>query len=55
MGSPQPPSTAQYAELEKAGRLQLVSPAERVAVTGGRTVVTFTLPRQGVSLIGLTW
>jgi len=55
MGSPQPPSSGQYAELEKAGQLQMLAPPERVAVDEGRLIVKFSLPRQGVSLVKLTW
>ena len=55
MGSPQQPTPGQYAELEKAGRLQLLAPAERVTVKGGRLAVKFSLPRQAVSLVKLTW
>jgi xylan 1,4-beta-xylosidase len=55
MGSPQPPSAAQYAELELAGRLQVLEPPRRIEVTNGKTVVTFTLPRQGVSLVKVVW
>jgi xylan 1,4-beta-xylosidase len=54
-GLPQQPSPQQYAELEKAGQLQMLVPPERVAVTGGRIIVKFSLPRQGVSLVKLTW
>ena len=54
MGSPQQPTPQQYAALEKAGRLQMLSEG-RVSVTGGRVMVKFLLPRQGVSLIKLTW
>jgi xylan 1,4-beta-xylosidase len=55
MGSPQPPSAAQYAELELAGRLQVLESPRRIEVTNGKTVVTFTLPRQGVSLVKVVW
>jgi xylan 1,4-beta-xylosidase len=55
MGSPQSPTKAQFAELEAGGRLQPLVPPSNVTVTGGRTVVTFTLPRQAVSLVKLTW
>ncbi len=54
MGSPQQPTPQQYAALEKAGRLQMLSEG-RASVTGGRVMVKFLLPRQGVSLIKLTW
>jgi xylan 1,4-beta-xylosidase len=51
MGSPQKPTRDQYAQLEKAGKLQTLGPAERVRVEKGQLRVTFTLPRQGVSLL----
>ena len=55
MGSPQPPTPAQIAELERAGQLTLLGPAERPMVAGGRLSLTFELPRQGVSLVKVTW
>jgi xylan 1,4-beta-xylosidase len=55
MGSPQPPTPAQYAELERAGLTTALGPAEPLAVSNGRAVVRFTLPRQGVALVRLTW
>ena len=55
MGSPQQPTPQQYAELERAGRLEELSPPKRLVVTGGRTSVTFSLPRQAVSLVKMTW
>jgi xylan 1,4-beta-xylosidase len=55
MGSPQPPSAQQYAELEKAGALHEVAPSREVTSTKGEVAVTLTLPRQGVSLVKLTW
>jgi xylan 1,4-beta-xylosidase len=55
MGSPQPPTAEQYAALEKAGQLQELEPSRQVAVTQGSVSVTFPLPRQGVSLVKLTW
>jgi xylan 1,4-beta-xylosidase len=55
MGSPQNPTPAQYAELERAGALKLLEPARRAGVTGGRLALAFSLPRQGVSLLRLTW
>jgi xylan 1,4-beta-xylosidase len=51
MGSPQPPTAAQYAELEKAGKLQTLGAPGRVSVEGGALRTTFSLPRQGVSLL----
>jgi len=55
LGSPQSPTAPQYRELERAGQLQLLEPARRVPTTSGRVVVTFALPRQGVSLVKLAW
>ena len=55
MGSPQPPSPAQHAALEKAGQLEPLEPARQVAATRGVVTLTFTLPRQGVSLVKLSW
>jgi xylan 1,4-beta-xylosidase len=55
MGSPQPPSSAQYSELEKASELAAVKSPAAVDVAGGRATIPFTLPRQGVSLIVLEW
>ena len=55
MGSPEPPSASQYAELERTGKLAVLEPARRMRVAGGQTKLSFALPRQGVSLIRLTW
>jgi xylan 1,4-beta-xylosidase len=55
MGSPKSPSAEQVAQLEKAGQLQQFTNPERVAVKNGEAVLNLTLPRQGVSLLKLTW
>jgi xylan 1,4-beta-xylosidase len=55
MGSPQQPTKQQYSELEKAGQLQMLSPLERIDIVNGRATARFLLPRQGVSLIKLSW
>ena len=55
MGSPQPPSSAQYKQLERAGQLQALEPSRRVKVEDGKVRLTFTLPRQAVSLVRVTW
>ena len=55
MGSPQKPTPAQYAELEKSGQLQLLKEPEMVKVTNGEATINFQLPRQGVSLLKFTW
>jgi xylan 1,4-beta-xylosidase len=55
MGSPDRPSAAQYAALEKAGQLQALNPPQRLRVESGRLALTFSLPRQGVSLIRIQY
>jgi xylan 1,4-beta-xylosidase len=54
MGSPQPPTPEQHRALERAGRLIALEPARRAQTQAGTIRLTFTLPRQGVSLIRLT-
>ena len=51
MGSPQDPTPAQYARLEKAGQLATLGDPGNVAIKDTRAMVTMTLPRQGVSLL----
>ncbi len=51
MGSPQHPTPAQYAELEKAGQLANGAPIEPVQIVGGTATVRIALPRQAVSLL----
>ena len=55
MGSPQQVSKAQYATLEKAGKLKQVSEEKQSAVRNGELAKTISLPRQGVSLIEVKW
>ena len=55
MGSPQPPTRAQYKQLERAGQLQPLEPSRRIKVEDGKVRLTFTLPRQAVSLVRMTW
>jgi xylan 1,4-beta-xylosidase len=55
MGSPQKPSTEQYGRLERAGQLRLFGSPEWLRATTGRVTLKFDLPRQGVSLLKLTW
>ncbi len=55
MGSPQTPTPEQYAKLEAAGQLELLESPRWLACAGGKTEVRFTLPRQGVSLLRLSW
>jgi len=56
MGSPAVPDLKQYAALEQAGNLATLADAPAtVAVTGGKAVLDFPLPRQAVSLLVLEW
>jgi xylan 1,4-beta-xylosidase len=55
MGSPQSPTPEQYKELESAGQLQLLGSPEWKDVTNGQAKLQFSLPRQGVSMLKLTW
>jgi xylan 1,4-beta-xylosidase len=55
MGSPQHPTPEQYARLEAAGQLQLAESPRWVDLRGGAAKLEFTLPRQGVSLMELSW
>ncbi|MHB1021883.1 MAG: GH39 family glycosyl hydrolase [Acidobacteriaceae bacterium] len=55
MGSPQHPTTKQYAELEKAGKLQRMKAAQTIKPEQGTAQMHFDLPRQGVALVKMTW
>ncbi|MGI8988069.1 MAG: GH39 family glycosyl hydrolase [Bryobacteraceae bacterium] len=55
MGSPQQPSPEQYAALEAAGQLQELESPRWIEARGGSAKLDFTLPRQGVSLLQLSW
>ncbi|UCH14018.1 MAG: beta-xylosidase, partial [Bacteroidales bacterium] len=55
MGRPQEVSKAQYAQLEKAGKLQLLTSPEWIEAENGEASIWFSLPRQGVSFLKLTW
>jgi xylan 1,4-beta-xylosidase len=55
MGSPQHPTAQQYADLQAAGQLQLLTSPEWLDVHGGEVKITTELPRQGISLLRLKW
>ena len=55
MGSPQQPTAQQYATLEAAGQLQLLTSPQWMTPQQGAVDLTFALPRQGVSLVQVTW
>jgi xylan 1,4-beta-xylosidase len=55
MDSPQHPTSRQYAELEKAGQLELLEAPEWMDSKNGEVVIQMELPRQGVSLLKFSW
>jgi xylan 1,4-beta-xylosidase len=55
MGSPEKPTTQQFVELQRAGRLEPVAPAAAVETKGGSASLDIKLERQGVMLVRLSW
>lgn len=55
MGSPVAPNRDQYSELEKASELATLHDPKPIEVARGSGSIDFTLPRQGVTLLVLTW
>jgi len=55
MGSPLTLSGKQYAELERAGQLAELQRPETIRVRDGQAVLSFTLPREAVSLLVIEW
>jgi xylan 1,4-beta-xylosidase len=56
MGSPQAPTPAQRAELERASELQELKPARQVMIgRDGRVTEFFELPRKSVSFVKVAW
>jgi xylan 1,4-beta-xylosidase len=55
MGSPQNPTPQQYAQLEAAGQLTLLTSPRWLSIKGGPVELNFSLPRQAVSLIQMSW
>ncbi len=61
MGSPQSPTSDQYAQLKAAGQLQLLNSPARLDVDEGKVIaerkvtIDASLPRQAVSLLLLRW
>jgi xylan 1,4-beta-xylosidase len=54
LGSPQQPTAQQYQQLEQSGKLKSIE-TRTLRATDSRANIDFALPRQGVSLIKLTW
>jgi xylan 1,4-beta-xylosidase len=55
MGSPPQPTPEQYAQLESAGQLALLTSPEWVRSKDGKLELSFPLPRHAVSLIQVNW
>lgn len=56
MGSPIAPNREQYTALQKAGELAVLAESpSTVAIADGAATLSFTLPRQAVSLVVLEW
>jgi xylan 1,4-beta-xylosidase len=55
MGSPQSPSPEQQAQLEAAGQLQLLNSPTWSTIDQGSVHLEFSLPRQGLSLVRISW
>ena len=55
LGSPQDPTPEQYRELETSAGLALLESPRWIEVDSGEVRLEFSLPRQGVSLVQLSW
>ncbi len=55
MGSPQMPTPAERATLERSGQLEEFAPARPARAEHGMLETAFPLPRRAVSLVLLTW
>lgn len=55
MGSPQQPTTGQYARLQAEEGLQLVGSPTWMEVKEGAIEVKTNIPRQSVTLLSLRW
>jgi xylan 1,4-beta-xylosidase len=55
MGSPQAPTEEQYEQLQRAGQLQLLTSPAWTPITQGAAHLQFALPRQGLSLVRISW
>lgn len=55
MGSPQHPTSQQYADLQAAGHLQLLTSPIWLVVQNGQVQVSTEMPREGISLLHLKW
>ncbi len=55
MGSPDTALGAQYETLQAAGQLQLLNSPAWISLPGGNAHLQFSLPREGLSLVRISW
>src|SRR5437660_4343389 len=55
MGSPQSPTDGQYEKLRAAGQLQSLDSPMWIGIQSRSAHLQFDLPRQGLSLVRITW
>ncbi len=55
MGSPQSPTQGQYEQLQSAGQLQMLASPSWIPIAQGAAHLQFALPRQGLSLVRMSW
>ena len=55
IGSPQQPTTKQYAQLKSQAGLQLLTSPVWLDVMDGKLTIPTELPRQSISLLKITW
>jgi xylan 1,4-beta-xylosidase len=55
LGAPESLTPEQADQLQKSGQLQLLASPSKFPIDNGTLELQFTLPRQGVSLIRLSW
>ena len=55
MGSPQHPTPEQYAALQSAGQLQLLTSPTWLNVDHGQITISTEMPRESISLLHLKW
>lgn len=55
LGSPQSPSAQQLQQIENTGQLQLLSSPSWLPIEHGAAHLQFTLPREALSLIRISW
>jgi xylan 1,4-beta-xylosidase len=55
MGSPQTPNAEQFAKLQASGQLELLDSPRWATPENGELKMQVQLPRQGISLLRITW